>query len=146
MRVKIELSIRERPDGEPGRAIWSGTNVAAGRLSFTTDIEAGNPGDVQFIAVGRPRRGTGRLTCTWSRRRAQHRAAHDRLQARQYDRPFRPVVEPPTASGRLSKKNWLRVVSIWTSASRPTRSSSRSGAAVEDPMKPGPHRHRHRQR
>src|ERR1044072_7629225 len=59
---KIEALLAGRmPIFEPGLDHLVATNVAAGRLSFTTDVAAGVAGaDAVFIAVGPPsRRGDG---------------------------------------------------------------------------------------
>ena len=55
------------PIYEPGLAELVASNVAAGRLSFTTDLKAGVAGaDAVFIAVGTPsRRGDGHADLTY---------------------------------------------------------------------------------
>jgi len=54
--AKVETLLRgEIPIYEPGLAELVANNVAAGRLSFTTDTEAGvDHGEVVFIAVPTP--------------------------------------------------------------------------------------------
>ncbi|WP_298936299.1 UDP-glucose/GDP-mannose dehydrogenase family protein [uncultured Ruegeria sp.] len=65
---KIEmLKAGDVPIYEPGLDVLMAKNVAAGRLSFTTDLEAAVDGaDAVFIAVGTPtRRGDGHADLTY---------------------------------------------------------------------------------
>ena len=68
LEEKIEsLNRGEAPIYEPGLDALMAKNVAAGRLSFTTDLEAAVKGaDAVFIAVGTPtRRGGGHADLTY---------------------------------------------------------------------------------
>ena len=72
------LNAGQIPIYEPGLETLVETNVAAGRLSFTTNFaESVRAADIVFIAVGTPsRRATGRLIWdTWKRLRAASRKA-----------------------------------------------------------------------
>src|SRR5579875_3246720 len=61
------LEAGRMPIYEPGLEQLVASNVAAGRLSFTTDLKAGVAGaDAVFIAVGTPsRRGDGHADLTY---------------------------------------------------------------------------------
>ena len=81
---KIDLLIQGKvPIYEPGLDLLMAKNVAAGRLSFTLDLEAAMEGaDAVFIAVGTPtRRGDGHADLTYVHAAAAEiaRAAKDYL-------------------------------------------------------------------
>ncbi len=118
------------PIFEPGLDQLVARNVAAGRLTFTTELAAAVDGaEAIFIAVGTPsRRGDGHADLTYVyRRRARDRRGARR--ARRWSSPNRPCRSAPAtrSSGSCARRRPTR--SAWV-VSNPE--FLREGAAIED--------------
>ncbi|MEL7464249.1 MAG: UDP-glucose/GDP-mannose dehydrogenase family protein [Pseudomonadota bacterium] len=131
---KIETLKRgETPIYEPGLDVLMAKNVAAGRLSFTTELDAAVKGaDAVFIAVGTPtRRGEGHADLTYV-----YAAAEE--VARAID-GYTVIVTKSTVPVGTNREVKNRVAAIcaecdFTVASNPE--FLREGAAIDDFMRP----------
>ena len=134
MADKIEMLNRgETPIYEPGLAALMEKNVAAGRLTFTTDLAAAVAGaDAVFIAVGTPtRRGEGHADLTYVYAAAEEVAAA--IDA------FTVVVTKSTVPVGTTREVVRRVLSARPDAPFAVASHPeflREGAAIEDFMRP----------
>ena len=108
----------------PDSSRRSARNVAAGRLRFTTDVDASVAhGALQFIAVGTPpdEDGSADMQYVIAAARAIGRRMTERKDHRRQIDSSRSA--PPIACMRRSPRNWLRAASKCRLPSRPTRNS-----------------------
>ncbi|MDH3666679.1 MAG: UDP-glucose/GDP-mannose dehydrogenase family protein [Paracoccaceae bacterium] len=131
---KIErLNQGEVPIYEPGLEALMAKNVAAGRLSFTTDLAAGMTGaEAVFIAVGTPtRRGDGHADLTYVYQAAEDIAA-------QID-DYLVVITKSTVPVGTNREVERRIRAARPDAEFDVASNPeflREGAAIEDFMRP----------
>ncbi len=131
---KIEqLNQGEVPIYEPGLQALMAKNVAAGRLSFTTDLTAGMDGaEAVFIAVGTPtRRGDGHADLTYVYQAAEDIAA-------QID-DYLVVITKSTVPVGTNREVERRIRAARPDAEFDVASNPeflREGAAIEDFMRP----------
>ena len=131
---KIDMLNRgETPIYEPGLAALMEKNVAAGRLTFTTDLAAAVSGaDAVFIAVGTPtRRGEGHADLSYVYAAAEEVAAA-------ID-GFTVVVTKSTVPVGTNREVARRVLAARSDAPFAVASNPeflREGAAIEDFMRP----------
>ena len=124
------------PIYEPGLEDMVKRNVAAGRLSFTTDIEASVAfGQIQFIAVGTPPDEDGSADLQYvvaaARNIGRHMADHKLV----VDKSTVPVGTADKVKAALQEELARRGVAIeFNVASNPE--FLKEGAAVEDFMRP----------
>ena len=132
--AKIEtLNAGEVPIFEPGLEALLDKNVAAGRLSFTTDLAAAVDGaDAVFIAVGTPsRRGDGHADLTYVMSAAEEVARSLTGYAVIVTKSTVPVGTNRKVKQAVAKANPAAAFDV---ASNPE--FLREGAAIDDFMKP----------
>jgi UDPglucose 6-dehydrogenase len=124
------------PIYEPGLEDMVKRNVAAGRLSFTTDIEASVAfGQVQFIAVGTPPDEDGSADLQYVVAAARNIGRHMTDHKLVVDKSTVPVGTADRVKAALAEELAKRGVAIeFNVASNPE--FLKEGAAVEDFMKP----------
>ncbi len=124
------------PIYEPGLEDMVKRNVAAGRLSFTTDIEASVAfGQIQFIAVGTPPDEDGSADLQYVVAAARNIGRHMTDHKLVVDKSTVPVGTADRVKAALAEELAKRGVAIeFNVASNPE--FLKEGAAVEDFMKP----------
>ncbi|HSW52968.1 MAG TPA: UDP-glucose/GDP-mannose dehydrogenase family protein, partial [Sulfuricaulis sp.] len=124
------------PIYEPGLEDMVKRNVAAGRLSFTTDIEASVTfGQIQFIAVGTPPDEDGSADLQYVVAAARNIGRHMTDHKLVVDKSTVPVGTADRVKAALAEELAKRGVAIeFNVASNPE--FLKEGAAVEDFMKP----------
>ena len=124
------------PIFEPGLDDLVRRNVAAGRLQFTTDIEAAvNFGDIQFIAVGTPPDEDGSADLKYVTAAARNIGRHMTGYKLVVDKSTVPVGTADRVRAAIREELDARGVDIdFSVASNPE--FLKEGAAIEDFMKP----------
>jgi UDPglucose 6-dehydrogenase len=121
------------PIYEPGLEVLAKSNVAGGRLNFTTDISVVSDADVVFIAVGTPtsRRGDGYADLTYVYEAAREVAMHLRGYTIVANKSTVPVGTAEQVSRVISEANPEAEFEV---VSNPE--FLREGAAINDFMRP----------
>ena len=134
------------PIHEPGLADVVQSNAAAGRLHFDTDTHAAAlHGKVQFIAVGTPPDSDGSADLQYVLAAARELGRHMDGYRVVVDKSTVPVGTARAVRAAIAEELRTRGVDHrFAVVSNPE--FLKEGAAVEDFMRPGPHRHRQRRR
>ena len=130
------LNAGKIPIYEPGLEEIVKNNVAAGRLSFTTDIEKSvNFGEIQFIAVGTPPGEDGSADLQYVVAAARNIGRHMNVFKLVVDKSTVPVGTADRVRAAISEELGARgVAHDFSVASNPE--FLKEGAAVDDFMKP----------